>query len=101
MAQAEFENVFLILGPAFQQLETSLAERDASAIQKASLDLHEALAALNGRMPTTDDERLLAMNADLALQRVEKILAERIASKDDSQLRRKSRAMMGRVGYYQ
>ncbi len=82
-------------------IENSILAEDRSMIETLTFDLHAVLAGINGCMPNSQEERSRAEKVFEMTLRLEKLLADRMASKDSADVRRKPKRKLGRVSYYQ
>ena len=80
-------------------MEHSIMDQDRLRIEALTFDLHAALAGINGCMPNSQDERERTQKVFETTLRLEKLLAERMASDDSAGIRRKNRHRPGRVSY--
>jgi hypothetical protein len=82
-------------------IETSIVAEDRPMIETLTFDLHATLAGITGCLPNSDEERGRAEKVLEMTLKLEKLLADRMASRDSGDVRRKPKRKLGRVSYYQ
>lgn len=80
-------------------IERSIMDENRAAIESLTLDLHAELSAFAGRMPGTAAERDAIIRIHETSLKLEKLLADRMASKDSGPVRRKPKTRPGLVTY--
>ena len=83
------------------EIETSIMEEDRPMIETLTFDLHAILSGINGCAPNSEEERERAEKVFATTLRLEKLLADRMATNDSAATRRKPKHKLGRVSYYQ
>lgn len=83
------------------EIETSIMEVDRAMIETLTFDLHAVLSGINGCVPNSDEERARAEKVFATTLRLEKLLADRMATNDSAGIRRKPKHKLGLVSYYQ
>jgi hypothetical protein len=81
-------------------IESSIWMEDREAIERLTRELHLALSRVGG-VPQPGDERAMAEHVHAVTIRLEKLLADRIATHDSVPLRRKVKTPLGRIRYAQ
>jgi hypothetical protein len=82
-------------------IETSIMEEDRPMIETLTFDLHAVLSGINGCIPNSEEERMRAEKVFETTLRLEKLLADRMATNDSASVRRKPKHKPGLVSYYQ
>jgi|APCry1669189070_1035195.scaffolds.fasta_scaffold19171_1 hypothetical protein len=82
-------------------IETSIIDEDRAMIETLTFDLHAVLSGINGCTPNSEEERARAEKIFETTLRLEKVLADRMASNDSVGVRRKPKHKPGRVSYTQ
>ena len=80
-------------------LERSIMEQDRPAIESLTLNLHAELSGFAGRIPGSPEERAAIIRIHETTLKLEKVLADRMASKDSAPVRRKPKHRPGLVTY--
>jgi hypothetical protein len=80
-------------------IERSILDENRHAIESLTLDLHAELSGFVGRVPGSPEDHSAVMRIQETTLKLEKLLADRMASKDSVSVRRKPKHRPGQVTY--
>ena len=80
-------------------IERSIMDQDRQAIETLTLDLHAELSGFSGRKPGSPEDHAAVVRIHETTLKLEKLLADRMASKDSVSVRRKPKHRPGLVTY--
>ena len=80
-------------------IQRSIMDENRIAIEGLTLDLHAELAGFAGRMPGSPEDQAAVIRIHETTLKLEKLLADRMASKDSVPVRRKPKHRPGLVTY--
>ena len=80
-------------------IERSIMDENRDAIEGLTLDLHAELSAFSGRLPGSPEDHAAVLRVHETTLKLEKLLADRMASKDSVPVRRKPKHRPGLVTY--
>ena len=80
-------------------IERSIMDENRVAIEGLTLDLHAELSGFAGRQPGSPEDHAAIIRIHETTLKLEKLLADRMASKDSVSVRRKPKHRPGQVTY--
>ena len=80
-------------------IERSIMDENRAAIEGLTLDLHAELSGFAGRQPGSPEDHAAVIRIHETTLKLEKLLADRMASKDSAPVRRKPKHRPGLVTY--
>lgn len=80
-------------------IERSILDENRQAVETLTLDLHAELSGFVGRAPGSPEDHAAIMRIHETTLKLEKLLADRMASKDSAPVRRKPKHRPGLVTY--
>jgi hypothetical protein len=80
-------------------IERSIMDENRQAIERLTLDLHAELSGFAGRVPGSPEDHTAVLRIRETTLKLEKLLADRMASKDSVPVRRKPKHRPGLVTY--
>ncbi len=80
-------------------IERSIMDENRQAIERLTLDLHAELSGFAGRVPGLPEDHAAVLRIRETTLKLEKLLADRMASKDSVPVRRKPKHRPGLVTY--
>ena len=80
-------------------IERSIIDENRPAIESLTLDLHAEMSGFVGRVPGSPQDQAAVVRIHEMTTKLEKLLADRMASKDSAPVRRKPKHRPGLVTY--